>query len=153
MQYWLCLSKNKVSLSLFQVFFYALLCFECIYLFNFRLRTRLLILERAEGREEERERNTDVREIHQSAASCRHTDQGLNPQPRHVPCPESNSRPWGFGMMLQPTAPHQPGLRLTFYSPPLVPLYVVEECAIEGSLEKSVLGSCWIKLYITMYMY
>ena len=46
-----------------------------------------LILERGGGREKERERNINVREKHQSTASCMYPNlQGMNLQPRHVPC-------------------------------------------------------------------
>ena len=38
-----------------------------------------LFLERGEGREKERERNSDVREKHQSAASGTHPDWGPRP--------------------------------------------------------------------------
>ena len=44
-----------------------------------------LFLDSREGREKERERNTDMREQHQLVASCMHPNQGLNPQPGHVP--------------------------------------------------------------------
>ena len=43
-----------------------------------------LFLERREGREEKRERNTDVWEKHRLVASHTHPDWRLNPQPRHV---------------------------------------------------------------------
>ena len=43
-------------------------------------RTCILILERWEGREKERERNIDVREKHQSGASHKRPDQGPNLQ-------------------------------------------------------------------------
>ena len=54
---------------------------------NPHLMICLLILEREEGgeREKEGERNIDVREKHQSVASCMRPDQGSNPQPRYVP--------------------------------------------------------------------
>ena len=45
------------------------------------------ILERWEGREKEKERDTDVREKHRLVASRMHPDWGLNSQPRHVPRP------------------------------------------------------------------
>ena len=57
-------------------------CCCCCYS---HLRTCLLILERDEGREKERERNIDVREKHSSAASCMYPDLRQNPQPKHVP--------------------------------------------------------------------
>ena len=43
-----------------------------------------LFLERGERREKERERNIDVRERHQSVASCMCPDWGLNTQPKYV---------------------------------------------------------------------
>ena len=45
----------------------------------------LLFLEREEGREKERERNTDVWEKHQSIASPMCPNWGQGPQPMHVP--------------------------------------------------------------------
>ena len=56
-----------------------------IFFFYPHLRTCLLILERGEERGIDRERNIDVKEKHQLVASCMHPNQGLNPQPRHVP--------------------------------------------------------------------
>ena len=47
---------------------------QLYFLKNPHLRTCLLILEREEGKERERERNIDVREKHQSIASCIHPD-------------------------------------------------------------------------------
>ena len=41
-----------------------------------------LFLERGEGREKERERNINVREIHPLVASLMHPNQGPNLQPR-----------------------------------------------------------------------
>ena len=58
------------------IFIAFLFCKDFIYLF----------LKRGEGREKERQRNTDAREKHQSFASCLCPDQGLNLKPRHVPC-------------------------------------------------------------------
>ena len=46
-----------------------------------------LFLKRVERREKERDRNISVREKHLLVASCTCPDQGLNPQPRHVPWP------------------------------------------------------------------
>ena len=40
---------------------------------------------RERGRDREMERNIDVREKHQSLASCMCSDWGPNPQPKHVP--------------------------------------------------------------------
>ena len=44
-----------------------------------------LVLERWEGREKKRERNTDVREIPQSVGYLTPPTGGPGPQPRHVP--------------------------------------------------------------------
>ena len=44
----------------------------------------LIDLEGGHGREGEWERNIDVREKHQSVASCLHPDWGQNLQPRRV---------------------------------------------------------------------
>ena len=56
-----------------------------IHFFKSLPEDMLLILERGKGREEERERNTDVRVKHRWAASCMCPNWGLNLQPRHVP--------------------------------------------------------------------
>ena len=45
----------------------------------------MLIDFRERGRDREMERNIDVREKHQSLASCMCSDWGPNPQPKHVP--------------------------------------------------------------------
>ena len=42
-------------------------------------------LDGREGREEERERDIDVREKYQLVASCMYFSQGPNPQPSYVP--------------------------------------------------------------------
>ena len=44
-----------------------------------------LFLAKRKGRKKERERNVNVREKHQSVASCTHRDRGPNGQSRHVP--------------------------------------------------------------------
>ena len=44
-----------------------------------------LFVEIGEGREKERERNIGVKEKRPSAASRTHSEQGLDPQPRHMP--------------------------------------------------------------------
>ena len=65
-------------------------------------------LERGEGRE----RNVNVREKHQLVASCmhpNHVDRGLNHKLGMCLDRESNPQPFGYGMMLQPTEPRQPG--------------------------------------------
>ena len=52
-------------------------------------------LERGEGREKERERNINVREKYRSVSSHTCPNQGLNPQPRHVPWPGIDFLLWG----------------------------------------------------------
>ena len=51
----------------------------------FKIILFIYFLERGEGREKETERNIVVREKHQSVASRTCPNQGLDPQPRHVP--------------------------------------------------------------------
>ena len=63
-----------------------------------------------EGGREGRDRNISVREKHQLFASCTCPYLRWNPQPRYVPWLELNPQPFGYGMMLQPTEPHWPGL-------------------------------------------
>ena len=61
---------------------------KCIFLFLMVLhflKILFICLDRGEGREVGRERNTDVREKHQSVASCMLPNRGPGPQPRHVP--------------------------------------------------------------------
>ena len=55
------------------------------YFFKVFLKKDFIYSERGEGREKERERNTDVREKHQLVASCTHHDWGLNQQPDQEP--------------------------------------------------------------------
>ena len=63
-----------------------------------------LFLEREEGREKERERN-----VNQLPFICTLDHRGLNRQPRLVPGPESNQRPFTLQDDAQPTEPHQSG--------------------------------------------
>ena len=49
------------------------------------------------------------RNIHWLVASCTCPLQGLNPQPRHVPWPESNWQPFSLQIDAQPTEPHHGG--------------------------------------------
>ena len=61
----------------------------------------LLILERDEWREREREK-------HQSVASCTCPDQGANPEPRYMPLPGMEPTMCLVpGTMLQPTELHE----------------------------------------------
>ena len=71
-----CLSSDFFFFCFILFTFFKIL--KTIYFLN-------LFLERGEGRGEERERNIDVRQKHQSVASPTLPDQGLNLQPRHVP--------------------------------------------------------------------
>ena len=79
---------SKISLLLMWRFFLgSWFCSIGLYVYFFlnpHLRTCLLIfIERGERRE--RERSINVKEKHQSVASCMCRDQGPNPQLRHVP--------------------------------------------------------------------
>ena len=66
---WVCLmSKVLIYVFIFKDFIY-------------------LLLERGEGREEEKEKNINVWEIHPSVASCTPPNSRPGPQPRHVPWP------------------------------------------------------------------
>ena len=75
--------------------------------FYLHLRTCLLILQRGEWREKETERNINVREKHQLVATHTCPNQGLNPQPRHVPAWDPNPQLFGLQDDVQPTEPHQ----------------------------------------------
>ena len=68
-----------------------------VFFLNPNLRTYLAILERGEGRK----RNITVREKHLLLASPMCPDQGLNPQPRHVP--RADTEPATFQFMAQCT--------------------------------------------------
>ena len=58
---------------------------ECFKIHLLKNILFIYFLEREEGREKEKERNSDVREKHRLVASRMHTIRGLNLQPRHVP--------------------------------------------------------------------
>ena len=49
------------------------------------IKKKILFSFRERGKEEERERNTDVREKHRLVASCVDPNWGPNLQPRQVP--------------------------------------------------------------------
>ena len=68
-----------------------------------------LFLERGEGREKDRERNIDVREIHQSVASRTPPSGDLAHNPGMCPDWEWNLQPFGSQAGTQSTEPHQPG--------------------------------------------
>ena len=64
------------------------------------------LLGRGAERENERERNMDVREKHRSAASCTPLDQAPNPHPGMCQVGKSNWQPFSLGDEVQPTEPH-----------------------------------------------
>ena len=68
-----------------------------------------LLLKRGEVREKERERNIDVQETHQSAASCTHPTGDLARIPHMCPDRESYQQPFGPQAGAQFTESHQPG--------------------------------------------
>ena len=115
------------------------------------LRTCLLILERGERWERERERNIDVREEHWLLASCMCPNWGINPQPRHVPWPGIKPMTFWF------TGPHQPGWVLIFFFlsifywlcyhsfPNILPLIPLPPCPPQLSSIPLPLSSCpWV---------
>ena len=63
----------------------------------------------------ERERETSV-SCTPPPTACTHLNKGLNLQPGYVPDWVSTLQPFGYGMMLQPTEPHWPGLFICVYS-------------------------------------
>ena len=76
----------------------------------------LLILEREEGGERERERNINVREKHRSVASHVHPNQGSTPQPRFVPWLEIEpSTFWCMGKRSNQLSYTSQGLLLFFF--------------------------------------
>ena len=86
------------------LFFYPHL--KTFFFFTFILTKRS---SRERGREREKRH---VREKHQLVASCmhpNHVDRGWNHKLGMCPDRESNPQPFGYGMMLQPTEPRQPG--------------------------------------------
>ena len=72
------------------------------------LKRFYLFLGRREGREKERERNTDVWEK-QLVASCTPPTRDLACKPGTCPDQESNQRPFSLQAGSQSTEPHQPG--------------------------------------------
>ena len=80
----------------------------------FFLKRFYLFLERGEGRDKEKERNTDMREKHRSVASGTCPNQGLNLQLRHVSW--LGIKPVTFHF--EPTETHWSGLILWVFHPP-----------------------------------
>ena len=74
-----------------------------------------LLLERGGGREKDRERNIDVRELHRSVASCTSPTGDLAGNPGMCPDWESNWLPFGSQAGTQSADPHQPGLNLFLF--------------------------------------
>ena len=71
-----------------------------------------IFLDRGEGKEKQRKRNTDVWEKHRSVASHMLPNQGPNCNPGLCPDRESNQRHFALRDDSQPTEPHQPGLEV-----------------------------------------
>ena len=69
---------------------------SCTWNLLFKEKRFYLFLERGDGRENEGERNINVKEKHHSVAFCKHLDQGPHLQPRHVPDWEPNQGPFPF---------------------------------------------------------
>ena len=92
------------------------LSFHVLYLLIDFLKSILLIyfLEKGEGRGKERERNSDVREKHQSVASRTSPSGVLAYNPGMCPSWESNHQPFGLRDVAQPIEPHQSGLLIDF---------------------------------------
>ena len=73
-----------------------------------------LFLERGEGKEKERERNIDMREIHQSVASHPPPTGALAHNPGMCPDWELNQLLLSLQAGAQSTEPHQPVLNVFF---------------------------------------
>ena len=69
---------------------------------------------RGEGRGKERERNINVREKHQSVASCMPPTRDLARNPGMCPDWELNQQYFGSQASAHPTEPCQPGLFFVF---------------------------------------
>ena len=83
---------------------------KCIFLKDFIY----LVLERGEGRQEERERTMDVQEKHWSVASCNPRTGHLAHNPGTCPDWEWNWQPFSLQASTQFTEPHQPGPNIFF---------------------------------------
>ena len=96
----------------------------CLGLFCFVLKI-VLLLERGEGREKERERASSVPEIHGSVASHTAHNPGI--------CPDRvlNWRPFGLQAGTQSTEPHHPGLVLFFFRNPILVCKVGEKGVLD----------------------
>ena len=68
-----------------------------------------LFLERGERKDKERDRNINVREIHQSVASRTPPTEDLAQNPRMCSDQEPNQQPFTSEASTQSTEPHQPG--------------------------------------------
>ena len=66
------------------VYIYLKFIFQLQFIFNNIMFKDFIYFSKRE-REEEKEGNINMREKHQSVASCIHPDWGLNPHPRPVP--------------------------------------------------------------------
>ena len=80
----------------------------------FKKRFYLFILERGEESGEERERNINVQEKHQSVASCTPPSGDLVCNPGMCHDWELNQQPFGFQAGAQSTQPCQPGHAVIF---------------------------------------
>ena len=74
----------------------------------------IYFLERGEGREKEKERNINVREIHQSVASHTCPAGGPSCDPGRWPDWELNWQPFGSQAGAQSSEPYQPGLKYIY---------------------------------------
>ena len=90
------------------------LLYPWTFFFFFFPRFYLLISERREGREKERERNIYVQEIHRLVAFYTSPTGDLAINLGMCPDQESNQWPLGSQVGTQSIEPHQPGLSLGF---------------------------------------
>ena len=92
---------------------YYLNYYFMVSMFDFHkpfLKRFYLFIFRERGREGERERNTDVQEIHGSVAYHIPSTGHLIHNPGMCPDWESNQQPFGSQVSPQSTEPHKPGL-------------------------------------------
>ena len=89
-----------------------------LYLFLKSSSEDIFIAFRGRGRGRERKKNIDVREKHQSVASCTGPNQGLNPQPGSVPWwAVTPTAFWCTGRCSNQLS-HWPGGSIPFWSEP-----------------------------------